>query len=148
MTSEVIRPATAADLTAVKDVTDAAYEPCIERIGVVPVPMDADHAADVGRGEGVRDGRPSRRCGGGRGTRRPPVPRQHRRPPARHGGGTTAAALRRRTRTRALGLPEVRLYTHAMMWENQQIYLKFGYEVVGRRVDGPYDRVHKRKRLE
>ena len=48
---------------------------------------------------------------------------------------------------RALGLPEVRLYTNAMMWENQEIYPKFGYEVVERRVDGPYDRVHYRKRL-
>lgn len=48
---------------------------------------------------------------------------------------------------RALGLAEVRLYTNAKMWENQEIYPKFGYEVVERRVDGPYDRVHYRKRL-
>jgi ribosomal protein S18 acetylase RimI-like enzyme len=48
---------------------------------------------------------------------------------------------------RALGLPEVRLYTNALMWENQKIYPKYGYEVVERRVDGPYDRVHYRKRL-
>jgi hypothetical protein len=33
------------------------------------------------------------------------------------------------------------------MWENQEIYPKYGYEVVERRVDGPYDRIHYRKRL-
>jgi ribosomal protein S18 acetylase RimI-like enzyme len=49
---------------------------------------------------------------------------------------------------RALGLSEVRLYTNAMMWENQKIYPKYGYEVVERRVDGRYDRIHYRKRLD
>ncbi|WP_407699627.1 hypothetical protein [Streptomyces ferrugineus] len=38
MTSEEIRPATAADAPAVKHVTDAAYTPYIGRIGRVPVP--------------------------------------------------------------------------------------------------------------
>lgn len=50
-------------------------------------------------------------------------------------------------RARALGLAEVRLYTNALMWENQEIYPRLGYEVVERRTDGPYDRVHYRKRL-
>ncbi len=50
-------------------------------------------------------------------------------------------------RARALGLDEVRLYTNAKMWENQKIYPKYGYEFVERRVDGPYDRIHYRKRL-
>jgi hypothetical protein len=31
---------------------------------------------------------------------------------------------------------------------NQKIYPKFGYEVMGRRGDGPYDRIHYRKRLD
>jgi hypothetical protein len=34
------------------------------------------------------------------------------------------------------------------MWENQKIYPKYGYEVLERRVDGPYDRIHYRKRLD
>ncbi|GCB50628.1 GNAT family N-acetyltransferase [Streptomyces sp. NL15-2K] len=50
MTSEEIRPATAADVPAVKAVTGAAYHPYIERIGTVPVPMEADHAANVAAG--------------------------------------------------------------------------------------------------
>jgi ribosomal protein S18 acetylase RimI-like enzyme len=50
-------------------------------------------------------------------------------------------------RARALGLPEIRLYTNAMMWENQKIYPKYGYEVVERRTEGRYDRLHYRKPL-
>ncbi len=50
-------------------------------------------------------------------------------------------------RARALGLPEIRLFTNAMMWENQTIYPRLGYETVERRVTGPYDRIHYRKRL-
>ncbi|MFD9243727.1 GNAT family N-acetyltransferase, partial [Streptomyces sp. NPDC059556] len=51
------------------------------------------------------------------------------------------------SRARELGLPEVRLLTNAMMWENQKLYERYGYEVVERRVDGPYDRIHYRKLL-
>lgn len=51
MERERIRPATAADVPAVQAVTDAAYLPYVERIGVVPQPMEADHAADVAAGK-------------------------------------------------------------------------------------------------
>jgi hypothetical protein len=34
-----------------------------------------------------------------------------------------------------------------MMWENQKIYPRFGYELVERRVEEVYDRLHYRKRL-
>ena len=50
-------------------------------------------------------------------------------------------------RARELGLPEIRLFTNAMMWENQKIYPRLGYETVERRMTGPYDRIHYRKRL-
>ncbi|MET7274037.1 GNAT family N-acetyltransferase [Streptomyces flaveolus] len=152
MSNEEIRPATAADVPAVEAVTDAAYRPYIERIGVVPKPMEADHAADVAAGKVfVTEGAP-----GG------PVVglvvleafedhlfldsiAVH---PDAHGTGVGRRLLRFvDAHARALGLPEVRLYTNALMWENQRIYPKYGYEVVERRVDGPYDRVHYRKRL-
>lgn len=45
-----IRPAVASDVPAVKAVIDAAFHPYIERIGLVPVPMEADHAANVAAG--------------------------------------------------------------------------------------------------
>jgi hypothetical protein len=42
-----IRPATPDDALAVRAVTDAAYRHYIDRIGIRPAPMDADHAADI-----------------------------------------------------------------------------------------------------
>lgn len=152
MTSEEIRPATAADVPAVKAVTDAAYTPYVERIGQVPQPMEADHAANVAAGKVFVTGE----AAGG------PVVglvvveafadhlfldslAVH---PEAHGRGVGRRLLQFvDAHARALGLSEVRLHTNAMMWENQKIYPKYGYVVVERRMDGPYDRVHYRKRL-
>ncbi|MEU1272412.1 GNAT family N-acetyltransferase [Streptomyces sp. NPDC005799] len=149
MADDGIRAAGAADVAAVKAVTDAAYHPYIERIGVVPVPMEADHAANVAAGKVFVTGDPVLGL----------VVLEERDDhlfldsiavhPDAHGTGVGRRLLGFvEARARALGLPEVRLYTNAMMWENQKIYPKFGYEVVERRVDGPYDRVHYRKRLD
>jgi ribosomal protein S18 acetylase RimI-like enzyme len=148
MTNEQIRPATAADVPVVRAVTDAAYHPYIERIGVVPQPMEADHAADVAAGRVFVTGEPVTGL----------VVVEARADhlfldsiavhPDAHGQGVGRRLLRFvDAHARALALPEVRLYTNAMMWENQEIYPKYGYEVVERRVDGPYDRIHYRKRL-
>ncbi|MFD7708992.1 GNAT family N-acetyltransferase [Streptomyces sp. NPDC059785] len=143
-----IRPAAAPDVPAVRAVTDAAYRPYIERIGVVPAPMEADHAADVAAGRVYVTGEPVTGL----------VVIEARADhlfldsvavhPDAHGKGVGGRLLAFvEARARALGLPEVRLYTNALMRENQRIYPKYGYEVVERRVDGPYDRVHYRKRL-
>ncbi|MFF4757948.1 GNAT family N-acetyltransferase [Streptomyces sp. NPDC001292] len=152
MANEGIRAASAADVPAVTAVTDAAYRPYIERIGVVPAPMEADHAANVAAGKVFVVREP----GAGRVTGLVVIEActdhlfldsiaVH---PDAHGTGVGRRLLEFvDTRARALGLPEVRLYTNAMMWENQRIYPRFGYEVVERRVDGPYDRIHYRKRL-
>lgn len=148
MTSEEIRSATAADVPAVKAVTDAAYTHYIERIGVVPVPMEADHAANVAAGKVFVTGAPVIGL----------VVIEAREDhlfldsiavhPDAHGKGVGRRLLHFvDARARALGLPEVRLYTNAMMWENQKIYPKYGYELIERREDGPYDRIHYRKRL-
>ncbi|MFE9839007.1 GNAT family N-acetyltransferase [Streptomyces sp. NPDC005551] len=143
-----IRPAGAADVAAVAAVTDAAYRPYIARIGVVPQPMEADHAAQVAAGRVFVTGEPVTGL---------VVIEAHADHlfldsiavhPDAHGKGVGGRLLAFvDAHARALGLSEVRLYTNAMMWENQKIYPKFGYEVVERRVDGPYDRVHYRKRL-
>jgi len=143
-----IRPAVASDTAAVKAVTDAAYRPYIERIGVVPRPMEADHAADVAAGRVFVTGEPVTGL---------VVIEAHEDHlfldsiavhPDAHGQGVGRRLLAFvDARARALGLPEVRLYTNALMWENQKIYPKYGYELVERRVDGPYDRLHYRKRL-
>ncbi|MGW7266759.1 GNAT family N-acetyltransferase [Streptomyces sp. NPDC054842] len=143
-----IRRAGIADVEAVESVTDAAYRPYIERIGVVPAPMRADHAAQVAAGRVFVTGEPVTGL----------VVIEARADhlfldsiavhPDAHGKGVGGRLLAFvDAHARALGLSEVRLYTNAMMWENQKIYPRFGYEVVERRVDGPYDRVHYRKRL-
>ncbi|MGW6909977.1 GNAT family N-acetyltransferase [Streptomyces sp. NPDC054940] len=148
MTSDEIRPATAADVPAVKAVTDAAFTPYIERIGLVPVPMEADHAANVAAGKVFVTGDPVI------GLVVLETYEDHlfldsiAVHPDAHGMGAGRRLLHFvDARARALGLTEVRLYTNALMWENQKIYPKYGYEVVERRAQGPYDRIHYRKRL-
>ncbi|GAA1942237.1 GNAT family N-acetyltransferase [Streptomyces durmitorensis] len=143
-----IRLATAADVPAVKAVTDAAYRPYIERIGVVPVPMEADHAAEVAAGRVYVTGNPVVGV-------LVLVPHQDHlfldsiavHPEAASQGVGRRLLTFVDERARELGLPEIRLYTNAMMWENQKIYPRYGYEMVERRVEGPYDRYHYRKSL-
>ncbi|WP_405994304.1 GNAT family N-acetyltransferase [Streptomyces sp. NBC_00986] len=143
-----VRVAVVADVPAVKAVTDMAYRHYIPRIGVVPQPMEADHMANVAAGRVFVTGEPVTGL----------VVIEERGDhlfldsiavhPDAHGTGVGRRLLEFvEARARALGLPEVRLYTNALMWENQEIYPRFGYEVVERRVDGPYDRVHYRKQL-
>ncbi|MFI5821628.1 GNAT family N-acetyltransferase [Streptomyces rishiriensis] len=157
MTSEEIRPATMADVPAVKAVTDAAYTHYIERIGLVPRPMEADHAANVAAGKVFVTGGPAGgEVAGGEVAGLVVVEafEDHLfldsiavHPDARGRGVGRRLLHFVDAHARALGLSEVRLYTHVMMWENQRIYPRYGYELVGRRADGPYDRFHYRKRL-
>ncbi|MEU3602842.1 GNAT family N-acetyltransferase [Streptomyces sp. NPDC006798] len=142
------RPAVTADVPLVKAVTDAAYHHYIDRIGTVPAPMKADHTADVAAGRVFVIGEPVLGV-------IVLVPREDHlflesvavHPDAR-GSGLGRALLRlAETRARELGLPEIRLYTNALMWENQNLYARYGYEITERRVDGPYDRIHYRKPL-
>ncbi|UUU35002.1 GNAT family N-acetyltransferase [Streptomyces sp. CA-210063] len=145
---QAIRVAGPADVAAVKAVTDAAYHRYIERIGRLPQPMEADHAANVAAGRVFVAGDPVI------GLVVVEAYEDHlfldniAVHPDAHGRGVGRRLLEFvDTRARALGLSEVRLYTHAAMWENQRIYPKFGYEVVERRAEGPHERVHYRKRL-
>jgi N-acetylglutamate synthase-like GNAT family acetyltransferase len=48
---------------------------------------------------------------------------------------------------RRLGLPEVRLYTHALMTENRALYTRIGYQEYDRREVGGRDAVFMRKVL-
>lgn len=143
-----VRVAVVADVPVVKAVTDMAYSHYIARIGVVPQPMEADHMANVVAGRVFVTGEPVNGL---------VVIEAHDDHlfldsiavhPDAHGTGVGRRLLEFvDARARDLGLPEVRLYTNALMWENQKIYPRFGYEVVERRTDGPYDRIHYRKRL-
>ncbi|MER5933191.1 GNAT family N-acetyltransferase [Streptomyces sp. NPDC002054] len=147
--SPLPRVARAADVPAVRAVTDAAYHPYIERIGIRPAPMDADHAAEVAAGHVFVLGEPV----AGLVVLVPAADHLfldslavH---PDAHGTGLGRALLGfAEARARELGLPEIRLYTNALMWENRKLYPRYGYELVERRVDGPYDRFHYRKHLD
>ncbi|MEV6161005.1 GNAT family N-acetyltransferase [Streptomyces sp. NPDC052052] len=146
--SEKIRLATPADVPAVRAVTDAAYRPSIERIGLVPAPMGADHAADVAAdrvhvtGSGAVIGVLVL------------VPHDDHlllesvavHPDAAGRGVGRRLLAHVEAHARSLGLPEIRLYTHVLMGENQKLYARHGYELVERRADGVYDRFHYRKR--
>ncbi|AEM80199.1 GNAT family N-acetyltransferase [Streptomyces violaceusniger] len=143
-----IRPATVADVDAIRAVTDAAYRPYVARIGVRPAPMDADHAADIAAGRVFVTGDPV--VGVLVLVAEPGHlvlesiavdPDAH-----RQGVGRRLLAFAE-LHARALGLPEIRLYTNALMWENQEIYPRYGYEVTERRQHGAYDRIHYRKRI-
>ncbi|MEU5433448.1 GNAT family N-acetyltransferase [Streptomyces sp. NPDC020719] len=143
-----IRPALAADVARVKAVTDAAYHHYIERIGLVPAPMEADHAANVAAGLVFVTGAPVVGV-------LVLVPEADHlfldsiavHPDARGSGLGKRLLHFVEEHARRLGLAEVRLYTNAKMWENRRMYPRYGYEVVERRVDGPYDRFHYRKVL-
>ncbi|MFI0966884.1 GNAT family N-acetyltransferase [Streptomyces sp. NPDC021080] len=143
-----VRVAVGADVAVVKAVIDAAFQPYVERIGIVPVPMEADHAANVAAGRVFVTGEPV--LGLVVVEERPghlylDTIAVH---PDAHGQGIGGRLLRFvDAHARALGLDEIRLYTNAMMWENQKIYPRYGYEVTERRVNGPYDRINYRKRL-
>ncbi|MFD9884041.1 GNAT family N-acetyltransferase [Streptomyces alboflavus] len=146
--AHTLRLAEAADVPAVKAVTDAAYHHYIERIGRVPAPMESDHAANVAAGRVHVTGDPVVGL---------VVLYAHEDHlyldniavhPDAAGQGLGRVLLEFvEAHARALGLPEIRLYTNAMMWENQKIYPRFGYDFVERRVEGVYDRFHYRKRL-
>ncbi|MEU1019563.1 GNAT family N-acetyltransferase [Streptomyces sp. NPDC005900] len=148
-----IRRATASDVPAVRAVTDAAYHHYIRRIGVVPAPMEADHAADVAAGRVYVTGDPVIGLLVLVPVTEPPEDAHlflesiavH--PDAAGQGVGRALLAHADAHARALSLPEVRLYTNALMWENQKIYPRYGYDLVERRVEGPYDRLHYRKRL-
>ncbi|MEU2395021.1 GNAT family N-acetyltransferase [Streptomyces sp. NPDC007369] len=142
------RPATAQEVDAVRAVTDAAYRHYIARIGIRPAPMDADHAAEVAAGHVFVIGEPV----AGLVVLVPAADHLFLDSVAVHPDARGTGLGRRllgfaEEQARERGLPEIRLYTNAMMWENREIYPRYGYELVERRVDGPYDRFHYRKRL-
>jgi ribosomal protein S18 acetylase RimI-like enzyme len=145
-----IRAATVADVPAIAEIVDQAYRRYIARIGKPPGPMLDDYAARVLEGvvwvleEGAAVAgivvllpttnyllldniavSPSRQ-GLGLGRRLLAF--------------AEAEALR-------LGYPEIRLYTHQTMAENQRLYASIGYEETGRGTEAGYDRVFMRKQL-
>jgi ribosomal protein S18 acetylase RimI-like enzyme len=146
----VIRPAQPGEAAAVRDVVHAAYGHYVGRIGKPPGPMLDDYAAriaagqawvleDAGRIAGVlvleeqADAflldniavRPE--CQG-----------------AGHGRALMAFA---EAEARRRGWREIRLYTHALMTENQALYRRLGYVETGRVAEKGFDRVYMAKAM-
>ncbi len=148
MTPRPARPEEAAALAAL---VGRAYAPWVPIIGRRPGPMDDDYAARIAAGEAhvLEDG-----AGGIAGL---VVLERHADhllldnvavEPARAGAGAGRRLLDfAEAEARRLGLPEVRLYTHARMARNIALYERRGYVVTGRRTEKGFDRVYMARRL-
>jgi ribosomal protein S18 acetylase RimI-like enzyme len=141
----MIRLAGTADAEAVRDVVHAAYAHYVARIGKPPGPMLDDYAARIAQGQAwvledagrivgvlVLEDQPDALLLDNIAVR-----------PECQGGGhgrtlmafAEAEALRR-------GFTEIRLYTHALMTENQALYRRLGYVETRRMTEKGFDRIY------
>ncbi len=146
----MIRPARTGEAAALRDVVHAAYAHYVARIGKPPGPMLDDYARriadrqawvleDAGEIVGVLvledqpDGflldniavHPQRQG---------------------HGHGRMLRAVAE-AEARRRGFTEIRLYTHALMTENQALYRRLGYVETGRATQKGFDRVFMQRNL-
>ena len=143
-----LRPATLADVEAIRALTDAAFEPYVPRMGVRPAPMDADHAASVREGHvwvAELDGAIA-----GFVVLQPQPGHLYLDilavAPAAQGRGVGAALLElAETQARERGLAEVRLCTNEAMTENLAYYPRRGYAETHRSEQHGFRRVFFRK---
>ena len=142
------RPATAADLPAIREVAGAAFARYLSRMDRPPAPMLADYGAAVDAGRLWVTGRPVAglieltEAGD-----------------ALHVGnvavrpGSQGTGLGRllmdfaERRAILLGLTRLGLYTNEVTTENQAIYTHLGYREVGRHTEDGYRRVYMEKFL-
>jgi nucleoside triphosphate diphosphatase len=126
----VIRPATAADLELVRAISYEAYAPYESLLGGLPLPAMEDYAPRIAAGQVWLLGDAGLL-----------VLERHADHallfsvavrPAAHGTGLGRTLLDEAERLSA-GLPELRLYTNALMTRNQAIYAKRGFIETGRR---------------
>ncbi len=143
-----IRPATAADLAAIRALVEAAYAPHVAAIGRRPAPMDADYAAHIAAGEAfvLEDGGVLAGLVVWRAEAEHGFVDNVAVDPARQGRGIGRRLLDFvEAEAKRLGLPELRLYTHARMTENLTLYPRLGWEETERRAEAGFDRVFFRK---
>ena len=145
-----IRAARAADVATIRTIVDAAYEGYIERMGKPPGPMLDDYDALVSDGcVSVLEADEQ--------TAGVIVLLPHEGyllldnvavAPGFQGRGLGRALIAlAEDEARRLGFDEVRLYTHALMTENQVLYARLGFEETHRGEQDGYERVFMRKRL-
>lgn len=142
-----VRYAVPVDLAAVHAVTHSAYRHYVDRIGARPAAMDADYPHLMRRGCLFVVGSPAVATV----TLLPEDGWLHLDnfavAPDRQGQGLGRRILAfAEEHARQLWLPEVRVLTHEMMWENQRMCAAAGYEEYMRtRVDEGQELVHHRK---
>ncbi|HEY3651288.1 MAG TPA: GNAT family N-acetyltransferase [Streptosporangiaceae bacterium] len=142
------RPATAADLPAIREVVTAAYARYLSRMDRPPAPMLADYGAAVDAGELWVTGQPV----AGLIELTEDGDALHVGNVAVHPGsqGTGLGRLLMdfaERRAILLGHTRLSLYTNEVMTENQAIYTHLGYREVGRHADDGYRRVYMEKLL-
>jgi GNAT superfamily N-acetyltransferase len=143
-----VRLATAVDHAGVVACVRAAHAHYVPRMGQQPAPMLADYAALVAAGQvrviGSADDIRAALVSEARAEHvfiedvavRPDL--------QGHGLGTRLLAVDGQD-ARRLRLPELRLYTHELMTENLDYYVRRAFEEIARRVEDRYARVFMRK---
>lgn len=142
------RPATAADLPAIREVVGAAYARYLSRMDRPPAPMLADYGAGVDAGQLWVTGQPV----AGLIELTEAGDALHVGNVAVHPGsqGTGLGRLLMdfaERRAILLGLTRLGLYTNEVMTENQAIYTHLGYREVDRHAEDGYRRVYMEKLL-
>jgi len=140
-----IRSAIADDLPEIRRIVRAAYLPYMLRMGRPPAPMLDDYAARMT----ITSLHVLERKDGGLSGIIVLLPRADHLlldniavDPAWHGQGFGRRLMNfAETEARRLGLPEIRLYTNALMTENLALYPRLGYRQTDRRMEQGYDRV-------
>jgi ribosomal protein S18 acetylase RimI-like enzyme len=143
-----LRRATAADLTAIKALIDAAYARYLIRMDKPPGPMLRDYGPSIDAGATWVAGSPIVAV-------LTLYPRDdhllienvavH---PSAQGRGLGRALMSFAEEEAARrGLTRTTLYTHEVMTENQAIYARLGYAEVERRAEDGYRRIYMEKRL-
>jgi ribosomal protein S18 acetylase RimI-like enzyme len=142
------RPATAADLPAIREVVGAAYARYLSRMDRPPAPMLADYGTAVDAGQLWVTGQPV----AGLIELTEAGDALHVGNVAVHPGsqGTGLGRLLMdfaERRAILLGLTRLSLYTNEVMTENQAIYTHLGYREVDRHAEDGYRRVYMEKLL-
>jgi ribosomal protein S18 acetylase RimI-like enzyme len=146
----MIRPARADELGWVADTVAAAFRGYIPRMGRVPAPINADHAAAIAAGEvhlfeieGERLGLIVARAADDHFF----VDILAVAPGAQRRGVGRALMRFAESAARRAGLGAVRLYTNVKMTETRRFYPALGYRQIEQRREDGFDRVYFEKRL-
>jgi ribosomal protein S18 acetylase RimI-like enzyme len=151
MTAEILREAGPDDGEAIERLVAAAYGIYVERIGRRPAPMDADYARLIAAGRVTVAERGGEVVGA-----IVLVPMADHLlvenvavdPGAQRTGLGSRLMAHAEDAARALGLPELRLYTNERMVENVAWYPRLGYRETERRSESGFARVFFAKRLD